>query len=40
VALFHHDPGRTDQEIDAILARFRGATVPVMAAAERLVVDL
>jgi ribonuclease BN (tRNA processing enzyme) len=40
VALFHPDPRRTDDEIDAILARFGDDAVPVMAAAEGLVVEL
>ena len=40
VALFHHDPARTDDEVDAILARFGDAGVAVVAAAEGLVVDL
>lgn len=40
LALFHHDPGRTDDEIDAIRARFSDAEVPVVAAAEGLVLDL
>ena len=40
VALFHHDPVRTDDEVDAILARFGDAGVAVVAAAEGLVVDL
>jgi phosphoribosyl 1,2-cyclic phosphodiesterase len=34
VVLFHHDPHRTDDEIDAIVARCRDAPVPVVAAAE------
>lgn len=40
VALFHHDPGRTDDEVDAIVARFAGARVPVHAAVEGEVVTL
>lgn len=34
VLLFHHDPDRTDGEVDAIVADHRGAGVPVAAAAE------
>lgn len=36
VLLFHHDPARTDDEIDAIAGRFPGVT----AAAEGMVIDL
>ncbi len=38
--LFHHDPPRTDAEIDAIAARYQGGAVAVSAAAEGLVIDL
>lgn len=38
--LFHHDPSRTDDEIDSILAACPGRPVPVSAAAEGMVVDL
>lgn len=34
LALFHHDPDRTDDEIDAIVAACSSATMPVRAAAE------
>lgn len=34
VLLFHHDPTRTDAELDAIVASFAGGPVPVTAAAE------
>ncbi len=34
VLLFHHDPTRTDDEIDAMVAGLAGAAVPVAAAAE------
>ena len=34
VLLFHHDPPRTDDELDAIVDGFRGGPVPVAAAAE------
>lgn len=40
VVLYHHDPSRTDDEIDACLARFAGAAVPVVAAREGDVLDL
>ena len=40
VLLFHHDPTRTDSEIDAMVASFSGATVAVEAAAEGMVIDL
>jgi phosphoribosyl 1,2-cyclic phosphodiesterase len=36
VALFHHDPPRTDDQIDAILATCADAGVEVIAAAEGL----
>lgn len=42
-ALFHHDPRRTDDEIDAILAHARavaGPDVAVVAAAGGMVLDL
>ena len=34
VVLFHHDPARTDDEVDAIAARFTDAAVDVTAAVE------
>jgi phosphoribosyl 1,2-cyclic phosphodiesterase len=34
VLLFHHDPSRTDDEVDAIVASFAGASIPVTAAVE------
>ena len=34
VVLFHHDPARTDDEVDAIAARFSDAAVDVTAAVE------
>jgi ribonuclease BN (tRNA processing enzyme) len=40
VLLFHHDPPRTDDEIDAIVAGVRGGPVPVDAAAEGAVIQL
>jgi phosphoribosyl 1,2-cyclic phosphodiesterase len=38
--LYHHDPCRSDDEVDAIVARHRGASVPVAAAAEGDVIEL
>ncbi len=40
VLLYHHDPPRTDDAIDAIVAGHAGAGVPVDAAVEGMVVDL
>lgn len=38
--LFHHDPSRTDDEIDSIVAACDGGPTPVSAAAEGMVVTL
>ena len=38
--LFHHDPARTDDQIDAIVAAHRGGPIPVDAAAEVTVIEL
>ena len=40
VLLFHHDPIRTDDEVDAIVESFAGAPIPVTAAAEGTVLQL
>jgi phosphoribosyl 1,2-cyclic phosphodiesterase len=40
VLLFHHDPIRTDDELDAIVEGFAGAAVPVSAATEGTHIDL
>jgi phosphoribosyl 1,2-cyclic phosphodiesterase len=40
VLLFHHAPERTDDAIDAIVAQFAGAALPVAAAAEGMVLSL
>ena len=40
LVLFHHDPSRTDDEIDALVAAHQGGPVDVVAAAEGLVLDL
>lgn len=34
LVLFHHDPGRTDDELDAVVATHAGAPVPVEAARQ------
>jgi phosphoribosyl 1,2-cyclic phosphodiesterase len=34
VLLFHHDPTRTDDDVDAMVAGFASAAIPVTAAAE------
>lgn len=38
--LYHHDPDRTDGEVDAIVASYAGAAVTVEAAYEGMVIDL
>ncbi len=40
VLLFHHDPGRTDDALDALVAGLDPKPVAVSAAAEGMVVDL
>jgi ribonuclease BN (tRNA processing enzyme) len=40
LALFHHDPWRTDAEIDAFVTQHATASVHVFAAYDGLVVDL
>ncbi|HVT76528.1 MAG TPA: hypothetical protein VHD87_05820, partial [Acidimicrobiales bacterium] len=40
VVLFHHDPSRTDDQLDAVVAVNQHHTVPVIAAAEGLSLDL
>jgi ribonuclease BN (tRNA processing enzyme) len=40
VALFHHKPSRTDDQLDAIGRRFAGAPLPVLVAAEGLSLEL
>jgi phosphoribosyl 1,2-cyclic phosphodiesterase len=40
VLLFHHDPPRTDDELDAIVAGFAHAPVPVAAAQEGTVLTV
>ena len=40
VLLFHHDPPRTDDAIDALVASYAGARVAVAGATEGLVIDL
>lgn len=40
VLLFHHDPPRTDDQLDAIVAAHRDESIPVEAAAEGSTIDL
>ncbi|MGH3235559.1 MAG: hypothetical protein ACRDOH_20375 [Streptosporangiaceae bacterium] len=40
LALFHHDPWRTDAEIDALVARHAMAPVRVFGAYDGMIVDL
>jgi phosphoribosyl 1,2-cyclic phosphodiesterase len=40
VLLFHHDPSRTDDDVDAIAAGFQGAAVGVVAAVEGSMIEL
>ena len=38
--LFHHDPTRTDDELDAIAADVGDIDIPVIVAREGMVLDL
>ena len=40
VLLFHHDPERTDDQVDALVASFADAAVPVSAAAEGVTITV
>lgn len=40
VVLFHHDPSRTDDELDRLVARFDESPVPVSGAGEGTAIDL
>ncbi len=40
LVLFHHDPSRTDDQIDALVAEHQGGQVTVVAASEGLNIDL
>jgi phosphoribosyl 1,2-cyclic phosphodiesterase len=40
VLLFHHDPWRTDDEVDDVVARFAEAPLPVSAAVEGTAIEL
>ncbi len=40
VLLFHHDPNRTDDQVDDLVAALAGGPVPVSAAAEGMTIDL
>jgi phosphoribosyl 1,2-cyclic phosphodiesterase len=38
--LFHHQPDRTDDELDQVADRFATSPVPVTVAAERTTIDV
>jgi ribonuclease BN (tRNA processing enzyme) len=38
--LYHHEPSRTDEAIDEIVATFNRAQVRVRGAAEEMIIDL
>jgi phosphoribosyl 1,2-cyclic phosphodiesterase len=40
VLLFHHDPNRTDDQLDDLMTRFAGSRIPVTAAREGDVLQL
>lgn len=40
VALFHHEPGRTDEELDAVARTVAGVAPEVFVAREGMIVDL
>jgi phosphoribosyl 1,2-cyclic phosphodiesterase len=40
LVLYHHDPQRTDDQVDEILAFYQSAAVPVEAAIGGSVIDL
>jgi phosphoribosyl 1,2-cyclic phosphodiesterase len=40
VLLFHHDPSRTDDQVDALAATYSDAVVSVAGAAQGMVIDL
>ncbi len=40
LVLFHHDPRRTDDQVDALLAGCRASPVEVLAAAEGMILEL
>jgi ribonuclease BN (tRNA processing enzyme) len=40
LVLFHHDPARTDEEVDAIARSMAGGPVPVTVATEGLQIDV
>jgi phosphoribosyl 1,2-cyclic phosphodiesterase len=40
LVLFHHDPPRTDDEVDALVARYGGSAVAVVGASQDMVLDL
>jgi phosphoribosyl 1,2-cyclic phosphodiesterase len=38
--LYHHDPPRTDDQIDVIVSSLQGGPVPVEASAQKMTIDL
>jgi ribonuclease BN (tRNA processing enzyme) len=40
LALFHHDPWRTDAQIDALVAQHATAPIHVFAAHDGMIIDL
>jgi phosphoribosyl 1,2-cyclic phosphodiesterase len=40
LVLFHHDPSRTDDQVDALVAAHQGGRARVIGAAQGLVIDL
>lgn len=38
--MFHHDPGRTDDEVDSIVSSYADSPVSIEAACEDMIVDL
>jgi ribonuclease BN (tRNA processing enzyme) len=38
--LYHHDPARTDDQIDSIVSAYKDAGIPVTAAVQATVMDL
>jgi hypothetical protein len=40
VLFFHHDPNRTDDQMDAAVRRFEGSDVPVTAAVQGTTIEL
>jgi len=40
LVVFHHDPRRTDDQLDALVAAHQGGSVRVVAAAEGVIIDI